>query len=196
VIDILNKNLFLIKKHYSRGLSAEGKNFDICDPSNGKVVMVSRELRMGFLKRNLRLADHNNILPFDIEILTSDGEPIIQIRKGFSILLSKVTVSDNKNNPIGGFKNIFFNMDGGIELRTKNNNVVCQLERNKFSPVSYFKNNSVELAHVSKKYTGTGIEMLYREDDYVLEISEDIPHNSDIRKLILAVVVCMELILK
>ena len=86
-------------------------------------------------------------------------------------------------------------MDGGIELCTKNNNVVCQLERNKLSPVSYFKNNSIELAHVSKKYTGTGIAILLREDDYVLEISEDIPHNSDIRKLILAVVVCMELVL-
>ena len=52
------------------------------------------------------------------------------------------------------------------------------------------------MAHVSKKWAGLGKEMFTSADNYMLEISNDVPQNDDVRKLILAAVMCIDMVLK
>ena len=53
-----------------------------------------------------------------------------------------------------------------------------------------------ELAHVTKKWTGIGKELFTSADNYVLEISDSVPADDTIRQLILAAVMCIDMVLK
>lgn len=58
----------------------------------------------------------------------------------------------------------------------------------------YFKKDTKELAHVSKKWAGIGKEFFTSADNYILEISNDVPQNDDVRKLILSSVICIDMV--
>ena len=59
-----------------------------------------------------------------------------------------------------------------------------------------FTAGDVELAHVSKKWAGIGKELLTSADNYILEVSDSVPPDSRVRKLILAAVMCIDMVLK
>ena len=192
--NVVNNNLFLVKEHV--GLFKAANNFDIHDPSTGDIIMECREPSLGFFTKLLRFTDYKRMTPFDIQIITPDGQRIVRIQRGISIFLSKVVVSDQDNNVIGGFKQKFFSIGGKLDVLDKNDQIVCRLEGKWAGWDFYFKNGEQEYAHVSKKWAGLGKEMFTSADNYVLEISNDIPENDDIRKLILASVMCIDMVLK
>ncbi|MFT7560505.1 MAG: hypothetical protein ACI93R_002425 [Flavobacteriales bacterium] len=192
--NIVNKNLFLVKEHV--GLFKAANNFDIHDPSTGDIIMECREPSLGFITKLLRFTDYKRMTPFDIQIVTPDGQRIVRIQRGISIFLSKVVVSDENNNVIGGFKQNLFSIGGKFDVLDKNDQAICKLEGKWTGWDFYFRNGSKEYAHVSKKWSGLGKEMFTSADNYVLEISNDVPENDDVRKLILASVMCIDMVLK
>ena len=52
------------------------------------------------------------------------------------------------------------------------------------------------MAHVTKKWAGLGKEMFTSADNYMLEISAQLPVDDDKRKLILGAVMCIDMVLK
>jgi uncharacterized protein YxjI len=57
-------------------------------------------------------------------------------------------------------------------------------------------NGEIELATVSKKWSGIGKEMFTSADNYVLQISDHVPAEDVRRPLILAAVMCIDMVLK
>ena len=53
-----------------------------------------------------------------------------------------------------------------------------------------------ELASVSKKWAGLGKELFTSADNYILQISDQVPADQPVRQLILAAVMCIDLVLK
>ena len=53
-----------------------------------------------------------------------------------------------------------------------------------------------ELAQVSKKWSGIGKELFTSADNYVLEMSDSVPTDNPVRQLILAAVMCIDMVLK
>ena len=49
---------------------------------------------------------------------------------------------------------------------------------------------------MTKKWAGIGKEVFTSADNYILKISNDVPQNDDVRKLILAAVICIDMVLK
>ncbi|MCJ8313510.1 MAG: RNAase [Saccharospirillaceae bacterium] len=192
--DVINKNLFLIKEHV--GLFKAANNFDIYDPSTGEIIMLCREPSLGFITKFLRFTDYKRMTPFDIQITTPEGKGIVRIQRGISIFLSKVVVSDHNNNVIGGFKQKLFTIGGKFDVLNADDEVICKLEGKWTGWDFRFKKGEKEYAHVAKKWSGLGKEMFTSADNYILELSNDVPENDDIRKLILASVMCIDMILK
>jgi len=192
--DVLNSNLFLVKEHV--GIFKAANNFDIYDPSTGEVIMECREPTLGFFTKLLRFTDYKRMTPFDVHIRTPAGEPIVRIQRGISLFMSKVIVNDHNNNIIGGFAQKFLSFGGKFDVLDKNEETICRLEGKWTGWDFSFKNDEHELAHVSKKWAGLGKEMFTSADNYVLEISEVVPKNDDVRKLILAAVMCIDMVLK
>ncbi len=191
---LLNMNRLLVKEHI--GIIKAANNYDIYDPETGKMVMVCREDDLGFVTKLLRFTDWKRNTPFNIEVRTSDGEPLIRVERGIAIFLSDVQVHDENDALIGGFQQKFFSIGGAFDILDAQGNSLCSL-RGKWTGWDFrFIHNDIEFAHVTKKWAGVGKEFFTSADKYMLEISSSVKANSPIRQLILAAVMCIDMVLK
>ena len=192
--EVLKKNVFLVKEHV--GMFKAANNYDIHDPQTGNIIMECREERLGMLTKFLRFTKYKRMTPFDIQIRTPDGNQLVRITRGISVFLSKVKVLDEQGQAIGGFKQKFFSIGGSFNVLDANDNPVCLL-KGKWTGWDFrFMDGETELAHVTKKWAGLGKELFTSADNYVLEISESVPEDSAVRQLILAAVMCIDMVLK
>ncbi len=192
--EALNGNVFLVKEHI--GMFKAANNYDIHDPQTGDIVMECREEKLGIFTKLLRFTKYKRMTPFDIQIRTPDGKQIVRVTRGVSLFLSKVQVFNEQDQVIGGFKQKFFSIGGSFKVLDADDNHVCQL-KGKWTGWDFrFMAGDNELAHVTKKWAGIGKELFTSADNYMLEISESVPANSVARQLILAAVMCIDMVLK
>ncbi len=190
----LNKNVFLVKEHV--GAFKAANNFDIYDPETGEMVMLCREDRLGFLTRLLRFTEYKRYTPFDIRITSPDGRPIVRVTRGVAFLRSYVTVLDESGARVGGFQQKLLSVGGKFEVLDEDSRALCMLV-GKWTGWNFrFEAGERELAHVTKKWAGVGKEMFTSADNYVLQISNEVPPDSKLRQLILAAVMCIDMVLK
>jgi uncharacterized protein YxjI len=190
----LNRDLFLVKEHV--GMFKAANNFDIFDPETGAEILHCREDRLGMFTRMLRFTDYKRMTPFDIEIRTPEGESLIHIRRGVSLFLSKVDVFDAQQQRIGGFRQKLFSIGGAFSVLDEDDQPLCELKGKWTSWEFRFLAGNTELAKVSKKWAGLGKELFTSADNYVLKIDPSLPSESSLRKLILAAVMCIDMVLK
>jgi uncharacterized protein YxjI len=192
---ILNKNVFFVKEHV--GFFKASSNFDIYDPQTQQVVMECREERLGFFTKLFRFSDYKRMTPFEIDIKTPSGEQLITVKRGVSIFLSTVEVLDERNMVIGKFKQKFFSIGGKFEVLDANEHPLCVLKGSWTSwDFRFISADGKEFATVTKKWSGFGKEFFTSADNYVLQISNDVPENHSLRQLILAAVMCIDFVLK
>ncbi len=192
--EALKKNTFLVKEHV--GMFKAANNYDIHDPQTGDILMECREERLGLITKLLRFTDYKRMTPFDIQIRTPDGNRIVRITRGISLFMSKVKVLDEHDRVVGGFKQKLFSIGGSFNILDANENPICLL-KGKWTGWNFkFMDGETELAHVTKKWSGIGKELFTSADNYVLEISESVPADNAKRQLILAAVMCIDMVLK
>lgn len=191
---ILNNNVFLIKEHV--GIFKAANNYDVYDPKTGNIVMECREPNLGFFTKMLRFTDFKTKTPFDVQICAPDGQRIVRIERGISIFVSKVTISDGEGKSLGYFQQKFLSIGGKFDIYDNQDRLVCQLKGNWVGWDFRFMDGDNEFAHISKEWGGIGKELFTSADNYVLEISSDVPENHPVRKLILAAVMCIDMVLK
>lgn len=192
---ILNRNHFLVKEHV--GLFKAASNFDILDPQTGQQILICREENLGFFTKMFRFTDYKRMTPFNIEIRTPMGERILTVRRGTTFLLSTVEVLDEKNVVVGRFKQKFFSIGGKFEVLDASDRPLCMLKGKWTSwEFRFVSSDNKEFALVSKKWSGFGKEFFTSADNYMLQISNEVPENHPLRILILAAVMCIDFVLK
>jgi len=190
---VLNKNTFFVKEHV--GIFKAANNYDILDPETQKIVMECREPNLGFISKILRFTDYKRMTPFEV-VVTAEGKPVVTVKRGISIFLSKVRVLDERGVLIGSFKQKLFSIGGGFTVLDANEQPVCTL-KGKWTGWDFkFLQGEKELAQVTKKWAGLGKELFTTADNYVLAISPSVPADSSVRTLILAAVMCIDMVLK
>ena len=192
--EALSKNVHLVKEHV--GMFKASSNYDIYDPDTGAITMECREEGLGIFTKILRFTDLKRNTPFDIQVKASDGAQVVRVQRGFSFFLSKVTVLNENNEIIGSFKQKLFSIGGKFAIRDASEREVCEL-KGKWTGWNYkFMAGDTELAHITKKWAGSGKELFTSADNYVLQISDLVPATSVARQLILAAVMCIDMVLK
>ena len=193
-MEVLNKNLYLIKEHF--GLLKAANSYDVYDPESGEVLMECREPNLFWLTKLLRFTDFKRMTPFDVQVKTADEQRVVRIMRGISLLVSKVEVRDGNNELVGYFSQKLFSIGGRFDVFDKHDQLVCSLEGTWMAWDFYFKQGETTLAHVTKKWQGLGAELFTSADNYVLDVNPEVPENSDIRLLIFAAVMCIDMVLK
>ena len=191
---ILNNNLFFVKEH--RGIFKAANNYDIINPNSQELMLLCREQNLGFFSKMLRFTDYKRMTPFDIEITTPTGESILRVKRGVSFFVSTVEVFNEKEQLIGKFKQQFFSLGGKFNVLDVDDRVVCTLKGKWTSWDFKFMQDNQELAHVSKKWAGIGRELFTSADNYMLKINDVVKENDPNRILILATVMCIDMVLK
>ncbi len=191
---LLNKNLFLIKEQI--GMFKAANNFNIFDAEKNQHILNCREPNLGIFTKIFRFTEYKRLTPFDIQISTTEGKLILSVRRGFTFFRSVVEVFDEKNILLGTFRQRMLSFGGKFEILDVSGNVICTLQ-GKWTGWDYkFMVGEKELAHVSKKWAGIGKEFFTSADNYVLSINENVAENDNVRPLILAAVMCIDMVLK
>jgi uncharacterized protein YxjI len=192
---ILNKNLFFIKEQV--GLFKASNSFDIFDPETKQIILECREERLGGFTKFLRFTDYKRMTPFEIDVRVPGGKNIITVKRGVSLFLSNVEVLDENNTLIGKFKQKFFSIGGKFDVLDANEKPLCTLKGKWTSwDFKFVTDDGKEFATVTKKWTGLGKELFTSADNYILQINPEVPANHPLRLLIMAAVMCIDLVLK
>ncbi len=151
---------------------------------------------MPFLARILRFTQYKRFTPFHVHILTDQDKPVLSVKRGITLVGSKVVVMDSEDRPIGMFKQKLFSFTSTFDVLDMEGNVICQL-KGKWTQWDFkFIKDNIEFAHVSKKWGGMAREIFTSADNYMLHINEAVPKNDPMRLMILAAVVCIDMVLK
>ena len=191
---VLSQNLFFVKEH--AGLFKAANNYDVLDPNSGRKLMECREPNLGIFTKLFRFTDYKRMTPFEVVISTPEGQRVLTVRRGISLLLSKVEVLDEKGKVVGGFKQKLFSIGGAFRVLDARENEVCVLKGKWTSWDFQFLKGERELARVTKKWAGLGKELFTTADNYVLSISDAVKPDDEVRILILAAVMCIDMVLK
>jgi uncharacterized protein YxjI len=191
---ILRQNLFFIKEHI--GMFKAANNFDIYNPDTKELMMTCREEQLGFFTKLFRFTDYKRLTPFHVEVKTAKGEPVLEVKRGVSLFLSTVEVFDEKGILVGRFKQKFFSVGGKFDVLDPQNNVLCTLKGKWTSWDFKFIQGNSELAQVSKKWAGIGRELFTSADNYMLSVNDSVRKEDPVRILILAAVMCIDMVLK
>ena len=191
---IFNKNTFLIKEH--TGIFKAANNYDIFDATNNQMIMKCVEPNLGFFTKMFRFTDYKRMTPFDVHITTTEGRKLLTVQRGIAVFRSDVEVRDENDQLIGSFSQKFWSIGGKFELFDRNQNGLCTLQGKWTGWDFKFNKDNQELARVSKKWAGIGKEFFTSADNYVLEINNSVPQDSAVRQMILAAVVCIDMVLK
>jgi uncharacterized protein YxjI len=190
----LNRNVFLVKEHI--GMFKAANNYDIYDPETGDVIMLCREENLGALTRFFRFTKYKRMTPFDICITTPEGQQLVRVTRGLTFLRSKVTVLNGNDEVVGGFNQKLLSIGGAFDVLDQDDQILCSLN-GKWTGWNFrFSAGDTEFAHVTKKWTGIGKEFFTSADNYVLQISDAVPPDNRVRLLILAAVMCIDMVLK
>lgn len=191
---ILERNTFFVKEHV--GMFKAANNFDILDPDSNQTILLCREPNLGFFTKLLRFTDYKRYTPFHIEITDPAGKPVVQIKRGVSIFRSTVEVLDEKGQAIGSFRQKLLSIGGKFEVLDANGNSLCWLKGSWTSWDFRFEKNGTQIAQVTKKWAGIGKELFTSADNYMLIIDPVVPAKDPVRQLILAAVMCIDMVLK
>jgi uncharacterized protein YxjI len=190
---VLNRNLFFVKEH--AGMFKASNSYDVLDPSNQQIILQCREERLGFFTKMLRFTRYKKMTPFEVIIRTPEGQPVLCVKRGVNLFLSKVDVLDENGQRIGGFKQKMFSLGGAFQVLGANDEPLCDLKGKILGWDFTFIANGQELGKVSKKWAGLGRELFTSADNYMLSISEAVPPDHTVRQMIVAAVMCIDLVL-
>ncbi len=192
--ELLNRNVFLVKEHV--GVFKAANNFDIHDPATGEIIMLCREDNLGSVTKLLRFTDYKRMTPFDIKVTTPEGQQLVRITRGTTFIRSRVTVLDGRDQVVGGFNQKLMSIGGKFDVLDENDQVLCSLKGSWTGWDFRFIAGDTEFAHVTKKWSGIGKELFTSADNYVLHISDSVPSDNRVRLLILAAVLCIDMVIK
>jgi uncharacterized protein YxjI len=191
---VLNANLFFVKEHV--GLFKASSNYDVIDPLSQQKIIECREPQLGLLTKILRFTAYKRMTPFRVEMTTPEGHKVLQVKRGVSIFRSSVQVFDERDQLVGIFRQRLFSIGGKFDVLDPQGQLVCQLKGKWTSWDFRFLAGQNELASVTKKWTGLGRELFTSADNYILSINESVPRDAPARILIMAAVMCIDMVIK
>lgn len=191
---VFNRNLFFVKEHY--GMFKAANNYDILDPKTQEVILHCREDNMSFLTKMLRFSDYKRMTPFEITISLPDGQRLLTVKRGWTFWRSVVEVLDAKGDIVGTFRQRMMSIGGKFDILAPDGSPVCTL-RGKWTSWDFsFERENEVLARVTKKWAGLGKELFTTADNYMLTIEPVVPPDRSLRMLVMAAVMCIDMVLK
>jgi len=191
---LLARNAYFVKEHV--GMFKAANNYDILDPESQQIILLCREPNLGFFTKLLRFTDYKRMTPFHVEISDPAGQSVVQIRRGISLFRSTVEVLDDKGRVVGSFRQKLLSFGGKFEVLDAQGNSLCWLKGSWTSWDFRFERDGQQIAQVAKKWAGIGKELFTTADNYMLVIDEGVAPTDTVRQLILAAVMCIDMVLK
>jgi uncharacterized protein YxjI len=191
---ILNRNLFFVKEKV--GMFKAANSYDILDPETKEIILNCREDNMGFFTKMLRFTDYKRMTPFEVVVKTPEGGTVLSVKRGWTFFRSVVEVFDDAGTLVGTFRQRMLSVGGKFDLLAPDGTLLCTLKGKWTSWDFSFEKDGQNFARVSKKWAGLGKELFTTADNYMLGIEESVAPDHPMRIMIMAAVMCIDMVLK
>lgn len=171
--------------------------YDILDPVTGGQIGIAKEEPPAWAKW-LRLVVNKQMLPTAVNIYEDEGQPpVVSIRRGFTILRSKIKVVGAGGKQLGYFKSKLISIGGGFNVFDNANQQVAQVKGNwKGWDFKFLSKSGREIGSVTKKWAGLGKELFTSADNYVISLADGAGAHPDLSALLLAAGLSIDIVLK
>ncbi len=190
----LKKNNFFVKELV--GMFKAANSYDIYDPESNQKVIECREPNLGVFTKIFRFTDYKRMTPFEVFVKTPEGSNILSVKRGLSLFHSSVQVFDEADKLVGTFKQKMFSIGGKFDVLDTQDKVICTLVGKWTSWDFRFLQGETEMANVTKKWSGIGKELFTSADNYMLTINNSVSATDPARILIMAAVICIDMVMK
>ncbi|MCA9029700.1 MAG: hypothetical protein KDA66_02765 [Planctomycetaceae bacterium] len=171
-------------------------DYSVVDPDTGEEILHGHEPNVGFFTKMLRFTWFKRMPPFDMHITTPDGDPVLYITRGISLFLSNVDVLDENDEHIGGFNQKLFSVVNAFNVSGDEDKTLCSLHGKWAEWEFQLEKNGVTYATITRTWTGIDKQRFTSADDYILDISDEVPKDHPLRMLIVGAVFCIDMVLK
>ena len=194
---VLNRNLFLVKEHV--GFFKAANNFDIYDPQTKEQILLCREERLGIFTKLLRFTDYKRFTPFDIEVTHAQRRAhAARPPRHLDLPLESRSCSTATNTArvIGGFKQKLFSIGGAFTVLDSHDQPICDL-KGKWTGWDFrFMAGDTRTGPRHQKMVRHRQGNVHHRRQLHPRNLRHVPPDSQIRQLILAAVLCIDMVLK
>jgi uncharacterized protein YxjI len=171
--------------------------YDILDPATGQQIGIAKEEPPGWAKW-LRLLIKKHMMPTAINVYEVEGQPpVLSIRRGFTLLRSKINVVSGDGRSLGYFKSKLISIGGGFFVYDHANQQVAQVKGNwKGWDFRFLNKNGREIGTVSKKWAGLAKELFTSADNYMISLTDLTGAGPDGGALLLAAGLAIDVVYK
>jgi uncharacterized protein YxjI len=192
---MLNYSKYLVKERVA--FLKLSDTYDIFDPATGMQIGIAREKPPSWVHL-LRFLVNKRLLPTSVEIKPSlEAAPILTIKRGFTLIQSKIMVHDGAGKSIGYFKSKFFSLGGGFFIFDTNNNKVAEIKGDwKGWNFQLLTMEGKEIGAITRKWAGIGKELFTSADNYIISINDAYAGNQSLMALLLAAGLAIDIVFK
>jgi uncharacterized protein YxjI len=173
---MLDRKTYFIREHV--GAFKLSDTYDILDPETSEQLGIAKEKPGGWVHL-LRLVLNKSMLPTAVYVYEGDDPNLednlkFSIRRGFTVLRSKVMILDSSGQAVGYFKSKLLSIGGAFRVFDMQDNEVASVKGDWKGWNFTFKDSSEqEIGKITKQWAGVGKELFTTADNYVLALNED-----------------------
>lgn len=138
----------------------------------------------------------DSMMPFELNILNADGKRIAQLKRGLTLLRSKVRIFNEAGAPIGSFKHMFSLVNPKFILMDNEGREIATIKGD-WAAWNFEITDTAgqRIGRVDKKWDGLAKELFTTVDKYVVNIEPSVTDENQ-RIAIASVAAAIDMILK
>ncbi|MBQ3926635.1 MAG: hypothetical protein II706_06540 [Bacteroidaceae bacterium] len=138
----------------------------------------------------------DSMMPFELNILNADGKRIAQLKRGLTLLRSKVRIFNEAGAPIGSFKHMFSLVNPKFILTDNEGREIATIKGD-WAAWNFEITDTAgqRIGRVDKKWDGLAKELFTTADKYVVNIEPSVTDENQ-RIAIASVAAAIDMILK
>ncbi len=192
--DITARNHVFVKELV--GYFKAANAYELFDENGHKIGEVKEDVP-GFFRKLLKFTDFKTLLPFKVQFYDENGMVFLSIWRKFSFFRSKVHATDADGREIGWFKQKVFSIGGRFFIMNNDDQQIGEVKGNwKGWDFTVIDSDGREVGKITKKWAGIGKELFTSADNYIITVDESLAADSDMRKLVFAAGICIDMVLK
>lgn len=177
------------------GLFRAANEFDVLD-ARGTVVLTCREPALGFVTRMLRFGKYKRYTPFDCEVRDPQGRLVLRVRRGVSLFLSTVQVTDGLDRRLCTFEQRLLSLGPRFAICGPSGVPAGELRGSLLAFDFDVTWQGRHVAKVTKQWRALGVELFTSADAYAVVFDADLDPEAPARAMALAAALVVDFVLK
>ncbi|MCI0152266.1 hypothetical protein KNO81_41430 [Paraburkholderia sediminicola] len=168
--------------------------YDFFDDQTEQVIMKTSEPPLGFFTKLCRMDKrYRGYTPFEITIITAAGNPVLRIKRGITLMHSKVELFNEHDQLIGILKQTFSPITAKFDLLDGTGSKLAAIKGDWADWDFRVTEGEREVASIVKTVDEGLLTALFR-DSFDVKVADHVPEDSPLRPLIVAAAICVDMV--